>query len=70
MIKLVNETIKNAREQRVEFFGMSLVTLGTSLLENMLARKGIIRSGKVAVKPEETISEDLIAFFNEITCLN
>ena len=49
---------------------MALVTLGTSLLENMLARKGIIRSGKVAVKPEGTISEDLIAFFNEITCLN
>ena len=70
MIKLINETIKNAREQRVEFFSMSLVTLGSSLLENMLARKGIIRSGKGAIKAEETISEDLMAFFNEITCLN
>ena len=41
LIKCVSKTIKNeAKEQKVEFLGMLLGTLGASLLENRLAGKG------------------------------
>ena len=43
----VSETIKNeAKEQKGGFLSMLLGTLGASLLGNMLADKGVIRSGK------------------------
>ena len=43
-IKVANETIKNeAKEQKGEFLGMLLATLGTSWLGNLLTGKGTIR---------------------------
>ena len=39
----VNETIKNeAKKQKSGFLGMSLSTLGASLLGNMLAGRGVV----------------------------
>ena len=47
LIKYVSETIKNkVKEQKYGFLGMSLGTLGASLLRNLLTDKGIIRAGK------------------------
>ena len=47
LIKGVNETNENeAKEQRGEFFGMLSVTLGASLLGNMLACKELRRTGE------------------------
>ena len=47
LIKGVSETIKNeARGQKEEFLGMSLGTLGASLLGNLLTGKVIIRARK------------------------
>ena len=44
LIKGVSETIQNeVREQKGEFLNMLLGTLGSSLLVNMLAGKGIVR---------------------------
>ena len=44
LIKGVSETIQNeVREQKGEFLNMLLRTLGSSLLVNMLAGKGIVR---------------------------
>ena len=46
LLKGVTKTIKNkTKEQRGGFLNMSLGTLGTSLLGNMLAGKGIVRAG-------------------------
>ena len=46
LLEGVSETIKNeAKEQKGGFLSMVLETLGASLLRNMLAGKGIIRSG-------------------------
>ena len=46
LLKAVTKTIKNeTKEQKGEFLGMLLGTLGASLLENMLAGKGIVRAG-------------------------
>ena len=46
LLEGVSETIWNeANEQKVEFLGMLLGTLGASLLGNMLAVIGIIRAG-------------------------
>ena len=46
LLKAVTKTIKNeTKEQKGEFLGMLLGTLGASLLENMLAGKGIVRTG-------------------------
>ena len=43
----VSETIKNpSKEQKGGFLSMLLGTLGTSLSENMLAGKGVIRAGE------------------------
>ena len=47
LIKGVNETIKNEeKEQKGEFLGMLLDTLGASLLGNMMAGKGVNRATK------------------------
>ena len=47
LIKGVSETIKNdAKEQKGGFLGISLSTLGASLLGNLLAGKGTIRVGQ------------------------
>ena len=47
LIKGVSEAIKNeARGQKEEFLGMSLGTLGASLLGNLLTGKVIIRARK------------------------
>ena len=47
LIKGVSEAIKNeARGQKEEFLGMSLGTLGASLLGNLLTVKVIIRARK------------------------
>ena len=46
-IKGFNETIENeATEQKGGFLGMLLDTLVASLLENMLAGKGVIQAGE------------------------
>ena len=43
LIKGVSETIKNeAKKQKGRFLGILLSTLGTSLLENMLAGKCVV----------------------------
>ena len=45
LIKVVSETIKNeAKEQKGEFLGMLLGTLGASLLGNLLTGKVTIRA--------------------------
>ena len=44
--KRVTKTIKNeTKEQKGGFLSMLLGTLGASLLGNLLARKGIVRTG-------------------------
>ena len=44
LIKVANETIENeGKEQKDKFLGMLLTTLGSSLLENMLPGKGVIK---------------------------
>ena len=46
LLKGVTKTIKNeTKEQKGEFLGMLLGTLGANLLENVLAGKGIVRTG-------------------------
>ena len=48
LLKGVTKTIKNAtKEKKGGFLSMLLGTLGVSLLENMLAGKGIVRAGSV-----------------------
>ena len=50
-IKCVSETIQNkAKEQKGGFFSMLSVTLGASLLVNLLTGKGTIRAGKGAIR--------------------
>ena len=45
LLKGVTNTIKNeAKEQKGGFLSMLLGTLGTSLLENLLSGKGIVRA--------------------------
>ena len=45
LLKWVSETIQNeVKEQKGGFLSMLLGTLGASLLENILAGKGIIRA--------------------------
>ena len=49
LIKGVSETIQNeAKEQKGGFLGMLLGTLGASLLENILAGKGVATAGEGA----------------------
>ena len=46
LLKGVTKTIKNeTKEQNGEFLSMLLGTLGASLLGNLLAGKGIVRTG-------------------------
>ena len=46
MLKGVSKTNKNkTKEHKEEFLSMLLVTLGASLLGNMLAGKGLVRPG-------------------------
>ena len=45
LLKDITNTIENVtKEQKEGFLGRLLGTLGTSLLGNMLARKGIVRA--------------------------
>ena len=54
LIKGVSETIKNeAKEQKGEFFGMLLGTLGASVLGNLVAGKGIIRAGESTSRADQ-----------------
>ena len=47
LIKAVSESIENdAKDQRSGFLGMLLGTLGTSLLESLLAEKEVIPAGE------------------------
>ena len=57
MLKGVTETIKSeTKEQKfLGLLGMLLGTLGTSLLGNMLAKKGIVRAGSGNKKGKEIV---------------
>ena len=56
LIKGVSTSIKNeAREQKGEFLGMLLGTLGTSLLGNLLTGKGTIRTGEGTIRAGQDI---------------
>ena len=58
LIKSVSKTIKNeAKEQKGGFLSMLLGTLGVSLLANLLAGKGRIRTGMIRAS-EGTIRAD------------
>ena len=51
LLKGVSETIQNeAKEQKGGFISMLLGTLGASLLRNMLAGKGMNRSGEGIIR--------------------
>ena len=51
LLKGVSETIENeAKEQKGGFLSMLLGVLGASLLENMLADKGINRAGEGIIR--------------------
>ena len=54
LIKGVIETIKNwAKEQKGEFLGIFLGTLGGSFLGKLLIGKGVIRAGERTIKTGE-----------------
>ena len=56
LLKRVTKTIKNkAKEQKGGFLVMLLGTLWASLLENMLAGKGIVRAGFGEKKGKEIV---------------
>ena len=56
LLKGVTKTIKNeTKEQKGGFLIMLLGTLGTNLLGNLLARKGIIRGGSEKIKKEKEL---------------
>ena len=57
LLKGVTETIKSeTKEQKfLGLLGMLLGTLGTSLLGNMLAKKGIVRAGSGNKKGKEIV---------------
>ena len=56
LLKRVTKTIKNkAKEQKGGFLVMLLGTLWASLLENMLAGKGIVRAGFGKKKGKEIV---------------
>ena len=51
LLKGITKTIKNeTKEQKGGFLSMSLGTLGASLLENLLTRKGTLRAGEGFVR--------------------
>ena len=56
IIKDVTKTVENeVKEQKGRFLGMSAATLGASLLGNMLAGKGVVRSGDEVISASEEI---------------
>ena len=62
LIKSISETIKNeAKDQRRGFCSMLLVTLGASLLRNLLIGKDTIRAGEKQVRISDATSS-----FNKI----
>ena len=63
LIKGVSERIKNeAREQKGEFFGMLLVTLGASLLGNILTEKSKISKSEGTVREQVRIFHTAASF--------
>ena len=55
--KNVTQTTEyEVKEQGAGFLGMLLDTLGVSLLENMLAGKGSIRTGEGAIRAVEEVT--------------
>ena len=69
LIKSVSEIIKNeAIEQTFEFLSKLLDILGTSLLESVLAGKGVIKAGELVVQAcERTVSagiKELVTRYN------
>ena len=52
---LVFSLENEAKKKKAGFFGMPLVTLGASLLESMLAGKGVVRGGDRFVRAGEGI---------------
>ena len=57
LLEGVSETIKNeAKEQKGGFLSVLLGRLSTSLLGNMLARKGVIRPGEGTTRVDSTTS--------------
>ena len=57
-MKVVTKTIKDeTKEPKVRFLGLLLGTLGASLLGNMLAGKGIVRTGYGNKKENGAISK-------------
>ena len=57
LLKGVTKTIKNeTKEQKGGFLSMLLGTLGASLLENLLAGKGIVRAGSRNKKGKGNLS--------------
>ena len=56
LLEGVTKTIKNkTKEQKGGFLGMLLVSLGASLLGNLLIEKGIVRTGSGNKKGNEGI---------------
>ena len=56
LLKRVTKIIKNeTKEQKGGFLNIFLGTLGASLLGNILAEKGIVRSGSVNKKGKEIV---------------
>ena len=57
LLKGVTETLKNKTKGQkfLGLLGMLLGTLGTSLLGNMLAKKGIVRAGSGNKKGKEIV---------------
>ena len=56
LLKEVTKTIKNKTKQnKVGCLSMLLGTLGASLWENLLSRKGIVRAGSGSKKGKETV---------------
>ena len=57
LIKGVSETVKNkAKEEKGALLGMILGTLDARLLGNMLAGKGVVKSGDEVIQPSEGAS--------------
>ena len=56
MIKGVSETVENeVKSQKQELLGMLVATLGTNLLGNMLARKGVLRAGEGTIRGGQNV---------------
>ena len=56
MIKGVPETVENeVKSQKQELLGMLVATLGTNLLGNMLARKGVLTAGEGTIRGGQNV---------------